>query len=55
VIHAIEVNGHQQCANLVISDLAVRHSIDEEFNLFMRQRLTVSLFSDNVLRSQAVP
>jgi len=55
VIHAIEVNGHQQCADLVIGDLAVRDPIDEELNLFTRQRLTVSLFSDNVLRSQAVP
>src|SRR5712671_1053920 len=55
VIHALEVNSHQQRTDLIIGNAIMRNSLDEEHDLFARQTLAVSFFSDDVLRSQAFP
>ena len=52
-IHAIEINGHEQCADLVVGYVAAGDAGDEEFNLFTRETQAVSLFSYDVLWSQA--
>jgi hypothetical protein len=36
LVHAIQVNGHQQRTNLVIGDAAARDAANEELDLFPR-------------------
>src|SRR6185295_14562773 len=52
-VHAIEIDGHEQRTDLIVGYLAAGDARDKELDLFTRQALSVSLFSDNVLRSQA--
>src|SRR5262245_24624860 len=52
IIHAIEVDGHQESTGLVIGNLSGGDAVDEVRDLFTRQDLAVSLFPDYVLRSQ---
>src|SRR6267378_1436995 len=52
IVHAVQVNGHQQRANLVVSDRAARDAVDEEIDLTARKLFAVTLLADYILRSQ---
>src|SRR6185295_2838802 len=52
IVHAVEVDGHEQRAYLVIRNCAARYAVDEELDLLARKSLAVTFLSDNVLRSQ---
>ena len=52
IVHAVKVNGHQQCAGLIVGDGAAGHALDEEGDLFGREGFPVALLSNYVLRSQ---
>jgi hypothetical protein len=36
IVHAIQVDGHEERADLVIGDAAIGNSLDEEVDLFTR-------------------
>ena len=36
LVHAIQVNGHEQRTNLIIRDATARDSVNEELDLFTR-------------------
>src|ERR1044072_1412801 len=55
VVHTVEEDGHQQRADLVISDGSVRDALDEEGDLVAGELLAVALLADYVLRSQSLP
>ena len=54
VVHAVQVDGHQQRADLVVGDTAARDALDEEIDFLTRELFAVTFFSDDVLRSQIV-
>src|SRR4030095_13604703 len=53
LVHAVQVDRHQQRADLVIRNASARDSADEEVDLVARKALTVSVLSYDVLWSQA--
>jgi hypothetical protein len=53
--HAPQVNGHQPRCCLVVGDIALRDSLDEEFDLFPRQFTAVALLGDYVRCTHASP
>jgi hypothetical protein len=52
VVHAVQVDRHQQSANLIVSDSTARDAVDEEIDLLARKFFAVTFLSDDVLRSQ---
>ena len=53
VVHAVEIDGHQQCADLIVGNGPLRHAVDEEVDLFTGEMLAVAFLSNYVLRSQS--
>ncbi len=53
VVHAVQVNCHQQRAYLVVGDSAVGDAGDEKSDLLAGELFTVTLFADYVLRSHS--
>src|SRR6267143_6709721 len=52
LVHAVEIDGHQQSADLVISYLFAGYAADEEIDLFTREMFAIAFFANDVLRSQ---
>src|SRR5882724_9133311 len=52
LVHAIEVDSHQQSADLIISNLLAGYAPNEEIDLLTREMFAIPLFPNNVLRSQ---
>ena len=50
-VHAIQVDRHQQRANLIVRNLSARYATYEEFDLFIGEMFTIALFANNVLWS----
>ena len=52
LIHSLEVDRHQQRADLIVRDFVVRYTRDKEINLCSRELLAVALLTNDILRSQ---
>src|SRR6266550_5827910 len=52
LVHAVEVDGHQQSADLIISYLFARYAADEEIYFFTREMFAIPFFANDVLRPQ---
>lgn len=52
LVHSVEIDRHQQRADLVVRDVVMRYARDEEINLRSRELLAVALLPNDVLRSQ---
>src|SRR5438132_1179214 len=50
VVHSFEKDRHQECGNLIVSNFASGHAIDEERDLFTREFRAVTFFPNDVLR-----
>src|SRR5437016_2173331 len=52
VVHSFEKDRHQECGNLIVSNFASGHAIDEERDLFTRKLRAVTFLADDILRPQ---
>src|ERR1041384_6326263 len=52
VSHAVQVNRHQQRANLIVGNATTGYAVDKERDFFWREFLAISLLPNHVLRSQ---
>lgn len=55
IVHAIQVDGHEQGADLIVGNRPPRHAFNEERDLIARESLAVPFLANYVLRSQSFP
>jgi len=52
LVHPVEVDRHQESADLIVRDVVMRDTCDKEINLCPRELLAVAFLPNDILRSQ---
>jgi hypothetical protein len=55
IVHTIQVDGHEQSANLIVGNRAARDAFDKEGDLLARKVIAIAFSANYVLRSQSFP